>query len=567
MAGVSLAVFKLTLAIFLAVTPTALAASTPPTFDWGSISSSEELSWQECYNDFQCTKLKVPLNYSSPISDTNTASIAILRRQANVSSSSQEYKGPILFNPGGPGESGVDEVLRIGEQMSTILGEFDLVGFDPRGIARSTPKASYFNDVQRAAFTPLSGLSITNQTDEGVGRTWAGAQILGKLAGERGKGFLEHLTTPNTARDMRSILKAYGQDKLQYWGISYGSVLGATYAAMFPDKIERMIIDGVADSDDYFSGSGAIDLVDAEKVMESFYTGCAKAGPENCPFHASDAATIRSNLEALYEKLRTQPVPVVTSDAIAIIDHAFVRIAVWTALHYPFDLFKPLSAGLAALAAGDGSIMFSLFGAPSAELFCDAKAHTDDVVFEGTFTLVCNDYVPFSNDINDSKKALEEMAKVSQFADTWAQLRIGCSGWPKIPRNDFRGPWTGNTSHPILVIGNTADPATPMVSAKKMSSGFPNSVLLTQNSFGHTSMVEPSTCTYKVVREYFTSGALPAPGTICQPDFDTPFRPDDAAEQTKRSLSAEDVQIREVASQLSANFAKRRHLSPLSLGL
>ncbi|KAK1218207.1 hypothetical protein PQX77_019108, partial [Marasmius sp. AFHP31] len=170
------------------------------------------------YKTIHRVRYKVPLDYNNP--DGNKAAIAIIRLPANVSSDSQDYRGPILFNPGGPGGSGVDYVLAAGATHRVGLGpQFDLVRFDPRGVQRSTPRIEFYESrAERAlSFRPYVEL---NQSRETVESWWASSQIMGTLAYERGKDYLGHMNTPNSARDMLSIVEAYGQEKLQYWGFS-----------------------------------------------------------------------------------------------------------------------------------------------------------------------------------------------------------------------------------------------------------------------------------------------------------------------------------------------------------
>ncbi|KDR74350.1 hypothetical protein GALMADRAFT_141400 [Galerina marginata CBS 339.88] len=486
------------------------------TIRWDQIPPSKKLVWQNCAAGRQCARLTVPLNHSNPEGDD--AVIALVRVPSAFSKDPQRYRGPILINPGGPGGSGVDMVLGpTGNSLSTIVGpQFDVVGFDPRGIGRSTPRISFFKtDAERALWDFAAG-AVVNNSDEGVARTWARGQVIGQLAAGTDDGYLKHMNTDQTARDMLSIVEAHGRSKLQFWGFSYGTILGATFASMFPDKIERMVIDGVADAEDYYSDRFSTSLIDTDKVLNSFFTGCFEAGPEICQFWAPSADDIQKNLTTLFESVRSRPVPVKFGSTYGILDYSKLRVTVFQSLYAPFRMFPILAQGLAELAAGDGNTLFSLFRAPPFECACDQKAPTFGIVEDASLALLCNDGEVVPSDLSSAEEHLERMMKVSQWGEVWSAIRINCAGWPKLPKARFRGPFEAKTSHPILLIGNTADPVTPLWAAKNMSRGFEGSVVLQQNSSGHCSVSAPSVCTQLYVRKYFEDGTLPPAGTVCE---------------------------------------------------
>ncbi|KAJ7659442.1 hypothetical protein B0H17DRAFT_1337541 [Mycena rosella] len=193
----------------------------------------------------------VPLDYSSAVA--GTASIAIARYPSKCPKS--EYRGPVLLNPGGPGGSGVDYVVEAGAAIATMLGEeYDIVGVDPRGMHQLLEAEVLFfeTNVERALWdlsapAPVSTDNVypsLNESSDSVGQQWARAQLLRQLTERRNiKNYMQYMTTDNTARDMLHITQAFGWEKVKYWGVSYGSVLGSTFVAMFPDKVERVVVD------------------------------------------------------------------------------------------------------------------------------------------------------------------------------------------------------------------------------------------------------------------------------------------------------------------------------------
>ncbi|KAJ6541006.1 TAP-like protein-domain-containing protein [Mycena vulgaris] len=486
-------------------------------FSWETIVPTEELIWTDCYVDNQCARLKVPLDYSHP--DAASAAIAMIRIHSTVPHNSTNYRGPILINPGGPGGSGVDMIARRGPQISTIVGpEFDVIGFDPRGIARSTPRVSFYEtrserEIWLSNANPHE-ISLNASTDAPA-RVWARAIVDGKLAGERDDGALRYITTDHTARDMLRIVQAHGLEKIQYWGFSYGSILGAVFASMFPENIGRFVIDGVADSESYFANEWDDDLIDADKVWSSFLDGCVAAGPQGCPFYSPTAAEISENVDRLYASLRERPIPVRTDISFGLVDYSMLRRVIFSSLYSPYATFPALAQALADLSTGNATALFNMSRRPPFQCSCDESEYRFESVGDATFGVMCNDATQISREYEDSISHYARMSETTTWADVWEPFRMACVGWPEFPKNHFQGPFVANTSFPLLLVGNTADPVTPLWSAHKMSEGFNGSVVLTQDSVGHASISAPSICTQKHIRQYFLNGVLPEPGTIC----------------------------------------------------
>ncbi|KAF8876145.1 alpha/beta hydrolase fold-domain-containing protein [Infundibulicybe gibba] len=498
-------------------------------FSWDDVKPSLVLTWQDCYESRQCARLIVPRNYSDP--------------QAQLQSLHLPYRGPVLVNPGGPGGSGVDFVVRSGEAMSKILGpQFDIVGFDPRGVARSTPNVSFFDTpADRALWGGSMSVIAKGPGVDGLSSEWARAQLLGQLASEHDSNVLAHINTDNTARDMLQIVQAHQREKLQYWGFSYGSILGATFAAMFPDKVERLVIDGVADAENYYSTLWNNNLLDTDKTLQAFFDGCALAGPDLCPFYAPTPDQISQNLTALYAAISARPVPVRTETGYGL--------------------------GLADLALGNGTALFELLATPRFKCSCDGSDPPAYVAVEAQMAILCGDGQAIPQDFESTEKYYEQFSNTSQWADVWAGIHIGCSkvpssGWPNSPKTHFQGPFLANTSFPLLLVGNTA--------AKKMSRGFSGSVVLTQDSPGHCSISGPSTCTQKYVRDYFVDGKLPPDGEVC-PVVRTPFPKQEARDvedQTSfnsEAISLEDRELLDAIEQIhsSLSFATQHPMNRL----
>ncbi|KAJ7156549.1 TAP-like protein-domain-containing protein [Mycena crocata] len=491
-------------------------ARTQDAFDWSRLTSSTSLAWVSCYTKFQCTKLQVPLNYFDP--SAGDAALALIRIPSSLPPSDPDYRGPVLFNPGGPGLSGVDQVIgSFGPSLASIVGpEFDIVSFDPRGVSRSTPRADFLGADSIKSFwdSSLNSGSInTTLSTSSIPRLWSQSQVLGRFAQAHDTGILQHITTDNVARDMLSIVQAHNETKLKYWGISYGSVLGAMFATLFPDKIERMVIDGVLDMDVYFSGRWDPLLRAADTVLQMFYNGCFAAGPSACPFYASPSSQIHANVNALLDSVTVQPIPVhmEATNTYGIVDGATLKSAIRQSLYFPFTSFPILAKGLAELARGNGTTILSIVPTPSGSCNAPDRPNMNDAAM----AILCADFFKVTDSPNELQVYFDDVKNVSTFVDTFVlPRRIYCSGW-QIHPNAVRGPLGGNTSFPLLLIGNTADPVSPVQGAVKTSSAFSDSVVLVQDSPGHTSFAAQSVCTSGYVRAYFLNGTFPSNGTVC----------------------------------------------------
>ncbi|KAJ6544175.1 TAP-like protein-domain-containing protein [Mycena capillaripes] len=535
-------------------------------FSWETIVPTEKLIWTNCYTGNQCARLKVPLDYAHP--NGASAAIAMIRIHSSVPHDSPNYRGPVLINPGGPGGSGVDTVLWRGSLLSTIIGpEFDIVGFDPRGISRSTPRVSFFESRAEREIWSSSGEKVSmNSSVDALSRAWARGVVEGQMAKERDDGSLRFINTDHTARDMLRIVQAHSFDKLQYWGFSYGSVLGATFASMFPDNVGRLVIDGVVDSEDYFASINydpdelSTDLIDTGKVWMSFVHGCVAAGPGGCPFFASTAAEILENVDEIYASLRGRPVPVRTNTSFGVVDYSLLRYTIFRSLYSPYSQFPKLAQALADLTVGNGTALFKMSESPPFLCGCDPSEYRFESIREAVSAVLCNDGKHIPGEYEEALRHYRNLSKISEWADIWEPIRLPCMAWPDFPKNHFQGPFIANTSFPILLVGNTADPVTPLWSAKKMSQGFKGSVVLTQDSAGHCSISAPSLCTQSHIRQYFLKGTLPEPGTVCAVNGG-PFPTDEVEPardaQAVLSLSTEDRKLLGAVRELAMTFDLR----------
>lgn len=324
---------------------------------------------------------------------------------------------------------------------------------------------------------------------------------------------------------------------------------------MFPDRVDRLILDGVCDTRDYYFGAWFSNLKDSDKILDRFFQYCFDAGPERCSFHDSDGpATMKKIYDDLLLDIFSypRPVPMSSTRGPDVITWSDVKSMVRLGMYQPL-IFMPMVADLLTdVSRGNGSLfadfkhMENTPSCPSMECRaagpysreCNAAG---DNGADATMAILCTDAVGLG-EIDESAfqqywHSLQNQSHV--LGDWWAMTRLSCVGWRARAKHRFAGPFTGNTSHPILFIGNTLDPVTPLDNARRMTENFPGSSMLQQNSEGHTSWSSPSICTAKAARAYFQSGVLPENGTVCEVErkpFDNVFSGVEDMDESDRAL-------------------------------
>ncbi|GAB7353862.1 hypothetical protein MBLNU459_g4221t2 [Dothideomycetes sp. NU459] len=462
--------------------------------------------------------------------------IAITRLPARVPITDARYGGPVLTNPGGPGGSGVSQVLRNGRATQIIIDSdmdpnstedvshkyHDVIGFDPRGISRTTPGIQCFPDsLSRDNWMMQNeALGLLGSSEDSFMRNWYRSRALAEgcsmSTGSTHDGteaIGEHVNTSPVARDMLEIIERHAQwvekqgkaaavksnsnteqetaqaimtrtrwvrggTRLKYWGNSYGTILGQTFAAMFPDRIDRVILDGVCDSHDYYFGTWFANLQDADKILGRFFDYCDEAGPESCSFYSPGGPDgIKKAYDELIQDVFQHP-RAVTSTATRgpdVITWSDVKSMVRLGMYQPLIYLPMVSDLLADVATGNGSL-FADFkhmehdpSCPSAACkaagpFSPECVGAGDNGVDAQSAILCTDGEGLGQ-IDESAfqtywHALQRQSKV--MGDWWAHTRLGCVGWKTKAKWRFEGPFGGNTSHPMLFIGNTLDPVTPL---------------------------------------------------------------------------------------------------------
>ncbi|KAI0749442.1 alpha/beta-hydrolase [Daedaleopsis nitida] len=523
-------------------------------FDWEALQPSKSLAWTPCYSAQKCARLLLPLDYDTP--DGPTTAIAIRMIPAN---DTDNYRGTIFLNPGGPGGSGVDFVGRKGQSISQVVGpSFDVLSFDPRGIGRTTPAAVCFDsNSQSKIWETQAGHQFVNESAEALGILRARAQLLAercedRLGGEWGIG--RHASTPNVAQDMLEISRLLGQEEIQYWGFSYGTILGQYFAGMYPDKIKRFVIDGVADAELlYRNATIETDFVNIEDVVDSLFTYCHQAGPEKCPIYDSSPAKIRERYFDILDQVKKNPVPVSLAEPPVVITYKTLVKQFFQATYNPLTRFGAVAKAIHAIETGNQTALVALSREIVDPVACECNPQDGSPlpmpVTEAYPVVECSDMDAPPYDPAAFAKVYGALAALSPlFAPMWAEAWVECAEWTMRPKRRWTGALAADeTSHPLLVVSTRYDPVTPLAQARAVVRRFGGAALLTQESYGHCSVSSPSLCTAKHIRAYFVDGTLPEEGATCGVD-ELPFV---GKTGDVRALSSEDEELLEAMRDLA----------------
>ena len=461
-------------------------ASHTPSFSPGAI------AWKDCGGAFQCGTLQVPLDYDHP--EARTISLALVRVRAKDSA---QRIGSVLLNPGGPGESGIEFLRGDVSSLSGLNQRFDLVTWDPRGVAASTP-VTCIDGAQLDNYLSLDTvLDDPQEKQAAIKATKDFADGCQKRSGD----LLPFMDSASTARDMDQIRVAVGDEKLTYLGFSYGTYIGQWYAHLFPTKIRALSLDGIVDPTVSANDSLLGQVVGFEQNLQAFLANCRSSS--SCGYgRTGDPGT---KLLALMQRLDTNPIKVGGRD----LTRALAMTGVLVTL-YDQSLWRYLDQALTAAENGDGRILL---------LLADAYNHrnadgTYSNLFNGAFhAAYCLDW-PVPTDIADYDKLGPSFTKASALFGPWSQYaNLQCAYWPVKPKN-AQGPLTVQGAPPILLVGGTNDPATPYQESVAVSKQIQGSVLLTRQGNGHTSY-DSSSCAHAAEDAYLISLRLPAQGTVC----------------------------------------------------
>jgi pimeloyl-ACP methyl ester carboxylesterase len=489
-------------AAVLAATSCTASEPEPRDLNWFH---AQELDWGDCApftttpdtlsaftGDAECARLTVPLDHDDPAGETIT--LGVLRRAAT---DKDRRVGALVVNPGGPGGSGMLAAANLTggfRPADDFTRRFDVVGFDPRGLGASEPLVTCVTDDEfdriRAAATPPDTAALDR----------LGAELAESCARHSAPGLLAHMGTRDVARDMDVLRAALGEEKLTYFGLSYGTWLGTLYAEAFPGKVRAMVLDGAMDpTEDALADATGL-FNGFRGAFAAFAAWCARQA--TCAVGPDPRAAAR-RMTALLAPLATTPLP--TQDralsysdaAVAVNAHLFSE-AGW----------ESLNDALADLMAGSGGRLLT------------AADHDYGRGFDGKYdnplggvAVLCADHAPVT-DPDALAGLIQDPAAGGPARFSWLAI---CAHWPESNTSEPHRPDVDGLA-PILVVSTTADPSTPYDNGVALADMLGGRVLTVEGTRHGAFLADVSDCVDDAGAAYLTDLTLPPEGTRCGPD-------------------------------------------------
>lgn len=455
----------------------------------------QTLDWEDCDGN-ACARMEVPLDYSDP--EGKTIEIAVLKRYADRPS---ERVGSLLVNPGGPGAPGTAYAAR-GDSFfrPQLTQRFDLIGFDPRGTGDSSP-VDCLSDSDLDAY--LAGDPDPDTPQEETAYA-AMSRSMGEGCAAKSGDLAAHVSTIEAARDMDVLRALVEEEQLSYFGASYGTKLGATYAELFPERVGRLVLDGAVDVSLPTRDIGLQQAGGFEVALEAYIQNCLDVS--NSCFLGDSVAEGKERISRFLADVDAEPLD--AGDRTLTEGNAFYGIA---APLYNRDYWFYLSAALKDAFGGDGTALMALSDAYASR--APDGSYLDNSA-EAIYAISCLDdpwFLP-ADKVAATVPEFEQESPVFGRSFAWSQ--VGCSGQQA---RSTEKPLTirGEGAAPIVVIGTTRDPATPYAWAEALAAQLDSGVLVSRDGDGHTGYNSGNDCVDEAVEGYLVDGDAPEDGLRC----------------------------------------------------
>lgn len=482
-----------------AATPSATASPTPeagatePPDPALAEFYSQEPTWEPC-GDHECATLTVPLDYADP--EGETIDLALLRVAA---ADPAARVGSLVVNPGGPGAPGTSYAAQAGAVFrQPLLDAYDVVGFDPRGTGESAP-VDCLTDAELDDYVAEDPSPDTAaERDAYLG--WV--ETIGEGCAERSGDLAAHVTTVEAARDMDVLRAALGEAELDYFGASYGTKLGATYADLFPERVGRFVLDGAIDPTLTTRELNLGQAEGFERALRAYAEDCVA---QDCSLGGSVEEVIAS-ITGVVEAVDAEPLPA-QGDRVLDVGNAFYGIV---APLYARDYWFVLTQALEAAQRGNGAVLLQL-----SDLYTSrgGDGYTDNSA-EAIYAINCLDdpsAIPAS-EVPSQVPAFE--AASPTFGEVFAWSLTGCGGI-EVEKTVEEPVIDAPGAAPIVVVGTTRDPATPYDWAVAMAEQLESGVLVSRDGDGHTGYNAGNECVDTAVDAYLVEGTVPEDGLSC----------------------------------------------------
>lgn len=461
----------------------------------------QQLTWTDCDNGMECTTAIAPMDWDNPSTETDIE-IALVRQPATGTKI-----GTLFTNPGGPGASGVDFVYDSVDFATSedLQASFDVVGWDPRGVGRTTP-VTCFDDAGLDDF--IYGIPAAPKgTQEWIDEVTASAIAFGQACLENTGPVLEFIDTTSTVHDLDMLRAVVGDPKLHYLGYSYGSDIGSAYIDTFADKVGRIVLDGATDSSISVFEVGQVQTMGFQRALENYLAACPEMF-DDCPFSGdltADLATVRE----LYDRYDATPIPAADG---RMMDAGVLDIAMSMALYsqgsweYLNDLFSEAQTGITDTAFFLADYYYSR---------ASNGTYLDNSL-ESFLAIYCVDY-PVETDpaVLAQQEVLLQEASPTTYRPSPPIGDVTCANWPFQYSGPGIGVQTGEGAADVLIVSTTGDPATPYEWGVSLANQLESAHLVTYNGEGHTAYGNGNECILTTVDDYFLKGTVPASDPNC----------------------------------------------------
>ncbi|KZL79373.1 tap domain protein [Colletotrichum incanum] len=450
----------------------------------------------------QCTNFSVPLNHNDPSGPQVQLGIVKLPAQG-------KRIGNLFVNPGGPGGAASSMVIRmVSKQIyisDAVRQNFDIIGMDPRGVGLSTPQKCDTN---------LANQNLPNNVDattpEGFRKLFDYNKAVGESCRAMTGPVFDNMDTISVARDMEAVRVAIGNEPMNYFGVSYGTQLGAQYAALFPGTVRAMALDGMLQHTGSFASNIMTQATSLDTTIQEFFRFC-EANADNCgeggqnirqTWNKALEVAAAGNLKAAEcdGTIKTRCLPVATPNDIIGGARSTLEFSKGR---------KSFAEALKLAVSGNGS--FFTPGLLSGDVYTDSRLLS-------ITTVQCQDGHFFAAKDHMEVQQMAEMTRTFTatpgMGEFWRRV-IDCTGYPVNITNPRTALNVKNTQNPVLMVHSRFDPATSLVYAVGMVEEFQNATLVLREGSGHTSYLLKGDAS-RVVDDYLVNLKIPPRGTVVQ---------------------------------------------------